>query len=66
MSFSEMKGTAEISRNTELSKPLSSDTMVQNTRESTRLTLLRLNRIRLLYTAKKDFEKITAAKPPKE
>ena len=60
------EGTAEISGNTELSKPLSSDTMVQNTRGINPTDPVKVEQDTPLYTAKKDFEEITAAKPPKE
>ena len=60
------EGSAEISGNTELSKPLSPDTMVQNTRGINPTDPVKVEQDTPLYTAKKDFEEITAGKPPKE
>ncbi len=58
--------TAEVSGNTAYAKPLSSDTMVQNTRGITPTDPVKVEPQTPLYTAKKNFEEITAAKPPAE
>lgn len=60
------EGHVEISGDTTPSKPLSVDTMVQNTRSYTPTDPVKIEPDTLLYTAKKDFEAITAAAPPKD
>ncbi|PIV40623.1 MAG: hypothetical protein COZ31_11180 [Nitrospirae bacterium CG_4_10_14_3_um_filter_44_29] len=60
------EGSADISGDAELSKPLSSDTMVQNTRGITPVDPVNVEPNTPLYTAKQDFDKITSAKPPEE
>jgi hypothetical protein len=58
------EGVAEISGDTTDSKPLAGDTMVQNTRGYTPTEPVQVKPDTPLYTAKKDFEAITAATPP--
>lgn len=60
------EGTADVSGDTGAYKPLSPETMVQNTREITPTDPVKVEQNTPLYTAKKDFEEITAAIPPKE
>lgn len=60
------EGHVEISGDTTPSKPLSVDTMVQNTRSYTPTDPVKVEPDTPLYTAKKDFEAITAAEPPKD
>lgn len=60
------EGHVEISGDTTPSKPLSVDTMVQNTRSYTPTDPVKIEPDTPLYTAKKDFEAITAAEPPKD
>jgi len=60
------EGVAEISGDTITTKPLSVDTMVQNTRGYTPIDPVEVMPDTPLHTAKKDFEKITAAEPPKD
>jgi len=58
------EGSAEISGNADIAKPLSTDTMVQNTRGITPTDPVNVEPNTPLATAKKDFEEITSAKPP--
>lgn len=60
------EGSAEVSGSSDLAKPLSTDTMVQNTRGITPTDPVNVEPNTPLSTAKKDFEEITAAAPPKE
>ncbi len=60
------EGQVEISGDTTPTKPLSVDTMVQNTRSYTPTDPVKVEPDTPLYTAKKDFEAITAAEPPKD
>lgn len=60
------EGQVEISGDTTPSKPLTTDTMVQNTRSYTPIDPVKVEPDTPLYTAKKDFESITAAEPPKD
>lgn len=60
------EGQVEISGDTTPSKPLSVDTMVQNTRGYTPTDPVKIEPNTPLYTAKMDFETITSAKPPKD
>lgn len=60
------EGTVEISGDATLSKPLSAETMVQNTRGITPTDPVTVEQNTPLYTAKKNFEEITAAKPPED
>ncbi len=60
------EGQVEISGDTTPSKPLRVDTMVQNTRSYTPTDPVKVEPDTPLYTAKKNFEEITEAAPPKE
>lgn len=60
------EGQVEISGDATPSKPLSIDTMVQNTRGYTPVDPVKVEPDTPLYTAKKNFEEITEAAPPKE
>ncbi|MDI6891123.1 MAG: FecR domain-containing protein [Thermodesulfovibrionales bacterium] len=60
------EGVAEISGDTPTSKLLSVDTMVQNTRGYTPTDPVKVEPDTPLSTAKKNFEEITAAKPPED
>lgn len=60
------EGSAEISGDTASSKPLSPDTMVQNTRGVTPTDPVKVEPNTPLYTAKKYFDEITSARPPVE
>jgi hypothetical protein len=60
------EGVVEISGDTIQRKPLSVDTMVQNTRGYSPTDPVKVEPDTPLYAAKKDFEKITAAVPPKD
>lgn len=60
------KETVEISGDTTPSKPLSADTMVQNTRGCTPTDPVKVEPDTPLSAAKKDFEEITGATPPKD
>ena len=60
------EGSAEIGGDSASNKPLTADTMVQNTRGITPTDPVKVEQNTPLYTAKQDFEKITAAKPPEE
>jgi len=60
------EGSAEVSGGPDIAKPLSTDTMVQNTRGITPTDPVNVEPNTPLSTAKKDFEGITAAAPPKE
>ncbi len=60
------EGSVEVSGDADISKPLSSDTMVQNTRGITPTDPVKVEQNTQLYTAKKNFEEITAAKPPED
>ncbi|MEW6674974.1 MAG: FecR domain-containing protein [Nitrospirota bacterium] len=60
------EGVAEISGDTTTSKLLSVDTMVQNTRGYTPTDPVKVEPDTPLSTAKKNFEEITAAKPPED
>lgn len=60
------EGVTEVSGDTAATKPLSVDTMVQNTRGYTPTDPVEVKPDTPLQTAKKDFEEITAAKPPKD
>ncbi|MCE5194315.1 MAG: FecR domain-containing protein [Nitrospiraceae bacterium] len=60
------EGTADISGAAGVDKPLTTDTMVQNTRGFTPIDPIKVEKNTPLYTAKKYFDSITASKPPKE
>lgn len=60
------EGSAEISGDSETSKPLSSDTIVQNTRGITPTDPVKVDENTPLSAAKKNFEDITEAQPPKD
>ncbi|MBI5213058.1 MAG: FecR domain-containing protein [Nitrospirae bacterium] len=60
------EGQVEITGADTVSKPLSVDTMVQNTRGYTPVDPVKVEPDTPLYTAKKNFEEITEATPPKE
>lgn len=60
------EGIAEISGDTTPVKPLAVNTMVQNTRGYAPTDPQEVKPDTPLYTAKKNFEEITAAKPPKD
>lgn len=60
------EGVAEISGSATQPKPLSTDTMVQNTRGYTPVDPVQVEPDTPLSTAKKDFEGITSAKPPED
>ena len=60
------EGSADISGDATVSKPLTGDTMVQNTRGYTPVDPVQIKPNTPLYDAKKNFEQITAAKPPKD
>ena len=60
------EGTAEIGGDSASNKPLTADTMVQNTRGITPTDPVNVEQNTPLYTAKEGFEKITAAQPPEE
>jgi tetratricopeptide (TPR) repeat protein len=60
------EGKAEISGSTEEKKPLSMDTVVQNTRGYVPTDPVDVKPDTPLYKAKKDFEAVTAAAPPKD
>jgi hypothetical protein len=60
------EGQVGISGDTTPSKPLTVDTMVQNTRSYTPTDPVKIDPDTPLSTAKKNFEEITAAVPPKE
>ena len=60
------EGTADVSGDADAYKPLSPETMVQNTRGITPIDPVNVEQNTPLYTAKKYFEEITAATPPEE
>ncbi|MEW6214572.1 MAG: FecR family protein, partial [Nitrospirota bacterium] len=60
------EGIAEISGDMATTKPLSIDTMIQNTRGYIPTDPVEVKPDTPLHAAKKDFEEITAAKPPKD
>lgn len=60
------EGVVEISGDTIQRKPLSVDTIVQNTRGYTPTDPVKVEPDTPLYTAKKNLEEITGAVPPKE
>jgi len=60
------EGSVEVSGNATSSKPLSAETMVQNTRGITPTDPVMIEQNTPLYTAKKYFEDITAANPPEK
>lgn len=60
------EGVVEISGDAIGSKSLSADTMVQNTRGYTPTDPVKVEPDTPLYTAKRSFEEITAAEPPKD
>jgi len=60
------EGVVEISGDTTPKKPLTVDTMIQNTRGYTPTDPVKVEPDTPLYTAKRDFEEITGAVPPKD
>lgn len=60
------EGSVDISGKETPAKPLSADTMVQNTRGYTPAGPVEIKPDTPLYTAKKDFQEITSATPPTE
>ncbi|BCB96028.1 hypothetical protein JZK55_09500 [Dissulfurispira thermophila] len=60
------EGQVEVSGDATPSKPLTIDTMVQNTRNYTPTDPVKVEPDTPLYAAKKDFEAITEAVPPKD
>lgn len=60
------EGSVEVSGDGSGSKPLSVDTMVQNTRGITPTDPVKIETDTPLGSAKKNFEEITSGKPPKE
>lgn len=60
------EGMVEVAGDKTPAKRLSVDTMVQNTRGYAPADPVEVKPDTLLYAAKKDFEEITAARPPKE
>ncbi len=60
------EGLAEVSGDTQITKPLGVDTMVQNTRGYTPTDPVKVEPGTPLETAQKDFKEITSSKPPKD
>ncbi|MBI4710111.1 MAG: FecR domain-containing protein [Nitrospirae bacterium] len=60
------EGTVEVSGDASVSKPLTVDTMVQNTRGITPADPVTIQPETPLSDAKKNFEEVTAAVPPKD
>ncbi len=60
------EGVAEVRGDTQLTRPLSGDTMVQNTRGYTPTEPVRVEPGTPLATAQKNFKEITSSKPPRD
>lgn len=60
------EGSLEVWGDTEVTRPLSADTMVQNTRGYTPTEPVKVEPGTPLATAQKNFKEITSAKPPKD